>query len=158
MAPEQQIALWFVATILPFCINGFWGRRPDALGLSGMLIIGWCFQRVCWVIWTPPEAMQFYPVMDVAFGMTALLAWVTERAWWKLALAGTFLFQCCLHAAFWLAYPTVWANVIRYEAVLNISYAVELSLVAAPGVGDALAILARYLLSHRSGPRFHTSP
>jgi hypothetical protein len=135
MDVHAQIALWFIATIFPFCLNSLVNRNPDAIGLSGMIVVGWCFERICWVIWSPPEAMTLYPVMDVVLGLTTLAAWGTRPAWWKLALTAAFLFQCCLHVAFWGAYPLGGASVARYEAVLNCSYAVELCLVASSGLG-----------------------
>lgn len=158
MDAQQQIATWFVATIAPFCLNAIFKRDPDAIGLAGMIIVGWCFERVCWVVWTPPEAMQLYPLMDLAFGLTTLTAWGTRPVWWKMALAAVFLFQCCVHTAFWFAYPTDAPFVIRYVAVLNYSYALELILAASSGLGHALAVLGRALLPHRSDLRHHASP
>lgn len=156
MSPEQQLAAWALAVIAPFCLNAFFNRHPDAVGLSAMMIVGWGFQRVCWTIWTPPEAMQFYPIMDAAFGLTALGAWSTQKSVWKLVLSLLFVIQCSLHASFWLSPAT--ASLLRYIAINNILFALELSVVASPGVGSALAILARHRGARSAWLRPHAGP
>lgn len=156
MTYDQQLALWMLAVILPFCINGFFNRHPDAIGLSAMLVVGWGFERVCWVIWTPPEAMQFYPVIDAAFGLAALTAWMSQPRPWKFLLAMLFIFQCALHASFWISPDS--GNVYRYLVLNNITFALELCVAASPGVGSALAGLGRIWGTHHSGARPHASP
>lgn len=135
MDAQLQTALWMVAVLAPFALNSFFGRRPDAVGLSGMLVIGWGLQRVCWALWTPPEALQFYPVMDAAFGLTTFYAWLTVRRRWKLALTALFIFQCALHSAFWMGWPAT-SSLLRYIELNNIAFALELCIVASPGVID----------------------
>lgn len=167
MSAQAQTALWAVAVLLPFALNAWVGKRPDAIGLSGMLIIGWGFQRVCWAIWTPPEAMQFYPLMDAAFGLTALSAWITARRFWKLVLACVFATQCALHAAFWLGWenaflflvgqPTSASALLRYIQLNNVAFALELCIVAWPGGLDVARSLVSGLPA-RAWHRHHASP
>lgn len=156
MTPEQQVAVWFLATLLPFCVNGFFGQRPDAVGASAMMIIGWGFQRVCWAIWSPPEALQLYPLIDLAFGMTMLGAWGSEKRAWKLILGVLFLVQCALHASFW--FHPVAGSLLRYLGLNNMLYALELCVAASPGVGSALAVLLGDWGGHHPHARPHPGP
>lgn len=156
MPVEQQVALWFIATVLPFCINGLSGQRPDALGISGMLIVGWAFERVCWAVWSPPEAVQLYAPIDLAFGVTCLVAWWSRRAWWKLLLAADFIVQCCLYVVYWNE-PSQ-AHFHPYVLINNVLFALELCLAAFPGIGHAMAILARYRMPDHPRLRPHGGP
>lgn len=156
MNADQQIALWFFATILPFCLNSLFGQRPDAVGISGMLVVGWGFERLCWVIWTPPAAMQLYAPMDLAFGLTCLIAWLSRPAWWKILLVADFIVQLCLHTVFWRdPSPAAFSPYVR---VNNLCYLLELCIAASPGVGNALAILGRLGQPDHSRLRPHAGP
>lgn len=157
MTPDQQIALWAMATILPFGINGMFTKNPDAIGIGGMLVIGWCMERVCWTIWTPPEATQLYCLMDLAFGVTVLLSWLGDRRPWKLILVALFIFQCALAAAFWGAYPTDTGFFRRYIELNNTAYALELAVTALPGVGCVAGLVGHWLFDPAHAGR-HAGP
>lgn len=141
MSADLQIALWGVAVLLPFMINVAFGRSPDGLGLSGMLIFGWALQRVSWALWSPPEAMQLYPIMDALFASVCFGAWATSLRGWKLLLGGLLVVQCGLHVDFWANPATT--RLLPYIRANNILFAVQLLVAASPGVGHGIAILAR---------------
>lgn len=146
MSVGIQIMLWGIAVSIPVIVN-LLAKRSDALGLSAMLLLTWVFGRITGALYSPPESMALYPVVDAACGVTAFIAWRTHRAPWKLALVGLFVLQCCTHLAFWVAYPTDNASLWRYIAINNLWFSLELVCVAGGGVWD----VARGALSHLLG-------
>lgn len=153
MSTELQIVLWGVAVALPVLLNTVTGRHPDAVGLSVMILLIWAMGRVFGALYTPPESMQWYPVVDCAAGITCFVAWRERPALWKLGLVTAFVLQCALHAAFWLAWPAA-GSLLRYIVFNNIIFAWELCLVGGPGV-VALARDVGFRLSRRSRARRH---
>jgi len=146
MTAELQIALWGAATCGPVLLNTATKRSADALGLSSMILLTWVMGRVLNALYTPPESMSLYPVIDMLAGATVFSAWATRPRWWKLALVALFTAQCALHAAFWLAWPSP-GSLVRYLWVNNSLFALQLICVGAPGGGqlarDTLAWMSR---------------
>lgn len=130
-----QLMLWGIAVSIPVIVNLLL-KRSDALGLSAMLLLTWVFGRISGALYSPPESMALYPVVDAACGITAFVAWKTKKAPWKLALTGLFIVQCCTHLAFWVAYPTDNASLWRYIAINNLWFGLGLVCVAGGGVWD----------------------
>lgn len=155
-----QVALWGAASLLPV-VMAYLTHKLAALGLSTMLLLGWCFGRVLGALYSTPESMALYPLIDATFGALAFLSWRQGREAWKLVLVGLFVTQCAAHAAFWLAYEqtatraAAFAILYSYVSTNNVLYALELLTVAwAGGVRD----LARRLLDGlpgRAGPHHH---
>lgn len=160
MSALVQVALWGLASAVPVVL-AYLTHKMAALGLATMLLLGWCLGRVLGALYTLPESVGLYPLIDAAFGLLAFASWRQERAPWKLVLVSLFVFQCAGHAAFWLAYPGGLSTgksaeiVYRYLASNNVLYGLELLTVAwAGGVGD----LARRVFSslpRGAGPRHH---
>lgn len=148
MSTELQIFLWGIATVFPLALNLATKRGPDALGLSCMLVLIWSLGRVFGALYTPPESMQWYPVIDLCAGLTALSAWMTRKAWWKLALAYLYVGQLAAHTAFWAAWPSD-GSLIRYLWVNNSLCALQIACLAYPGARHALALLAESRLLTR---------
>lgn len=141
MTPQQQVLAWGLATATPLIINAATRRGPDAKGLSVMLLWIWVACRVCGALYTPPESVQWYPLMDVMAGAVCLAAWRTERALWKLVLVGLFVLQLAGHTAFWIHVLRVgWPGAkddggfYRYVAINNTLCALELLTASSPGV------------------------
>lgn len=156
MTAELQTTLWGVAVMIPVVLNIATKRDADALGISAMILLIWTISRVFWALYTPPESMAWYPVIDSLAAGTCLTAWVTIRRWWKLALVVLFTTQCVLHAAFWLTWPE-YQSLLRYVVANNILFALELLCVAAPGGSH----VARDLVSRmpdRLGRFHHARP
>lgn len=153
MTAELQIVLWGAAAALPVVLNLTTERAADAKGLSMMILLIWVMGRVFGALYTPPESMQWYPVVDSLAGITCFVAWRARPAPWKLGLVGCFLFQCALHAAFWLAWPTP-GSLLRYVVANNIIFACELCLVGGPGVAHGARLVGR-MLSGRARARRH---
>lgn len=135
MTYSAQIIGWGVAACAPLLIN-LALKKTDAVGLSVMLLMGWCFGRITGALYAPPDSMTLYPIVDAACGITAFAAWSTKKAPWKLALVGLFIVQCCGHLAFWVTYPTDNASLWRYIALNNLWFALQLLCVAGGGVWD----------------------
>lgn len=135
MTYEQQVALWGLLTVVPFALNMATKRHPDAIGLSGMIVMIWAVERVLWTLWTPPECMSAYPAIDFMAGVTAFVAWSTHRARYKLILAGLYVLQLMAATDFWWAwaFDHSSANTWRYVALNNGVYLLELLCVAWPG-------------------------
>lgn len=138
MTSELQLALWGVATVTPLAINIATKRGPDALGLSCMIVLIWTLGRVFGALYSPPESMSWYPLIDMLAGLTALTAWQSRKAWWKLALAYLYVGQCAAHLSFWAAWPAD-GSLLRYLWVNNTLYACQLICVAYPGVRHVVA-------------------
>lgn len=153
MSAELQIALWGVAVCTPVLLNIATKRSADALGLSGMILLMWVMGRVLGAVYTPPESMSFYPVMDAMAGATAFYAWSSDRRAWKLGLVILFTAQCALHVAFWLAWPSP-GSLLRYLWVNNSLFALQLICVGSPGVRDVARRLVGWL-SRRPWARHH---
>lgn len=132
MTAEMQTAAWGIAVAIPVLLNVMSKRSADALGLSGMILLTWVLSRVFWAFYEPPEAMQWYPVIDCAAGITVWAAWITRRAWWKMALVMLYVGQCITHTAFWAAWPSD-GSLLRYLWVNNSLFACQLICVAYPG-------------------------
>ena len=131
------LTFYLVVTFLPLVLNLATGQKADAIGLSAMLILGWAFGRIMRLWYAPPEALQFYTVQDVLFGVIALTAWRYDKAWWKAVLTGTFVFQLCAHAAYWASWvndPTDKHALRVYMVTLNCTYLLQLALVSTGGV------------------------
>jgi len=143
MAPDLQILLWGLAASAPLGLNLIAKRRDaDAAGLSAMLLATWCVGRVLGMLYTVPESMTLYPVEDAFCGGVAFVAWRSRRAWWKAALCGLFVLQCCLHAAFWAAWGAGSRQALLfYVAANNLLFALEL-LAASWGVLSHVAVSA----------------
>lgn len=156
MTPELQVSLWGFAAAAPVLLNIFTRRSSDALGLSGMILLIWVMGRVLWALYTPPDSMALYPVIDAMAGATAFGAWATRRQAWKIALTWLFVLQCALHAAFWVAYPTVQSGgiLLRYLQLNNAIFACQLICVGAPG-GVQLSRDVSGWLSRRAWFRDH---
>lgn len=148
MNHQQQIAAWAVAVCLPVLLNLLTKRDSDAIGLSAMLLLTWCFGRIMGSVMTPPESMSLYPLVDSISGIVALAAWRSRRAWWKLALVGLLTAQCCLHVAFWAAWPHD-GSLYRYILANNVLCALELFACSTPGVGHLVATWDGYSLPLR---------
>lgn len=161
MSYEIQLLLWGVAVCLPVMLN-IMTKRVDAVGLSAMLLLTWCFGRITAALYSPPESMTFYPLVDAACGVTAFAAWVTRRAWWKLALTGLFGLQLALHASYWVSWvidPTDKAALYTYVLANNLVFASELLLVGggalvdvARGIGHGMLDRARAVRHVAHGP------
>jgi hypothetical protein len=151
MTAELQIALWGAATVAPLALNIATKRDTDALSLSCMIVLIWTLGRVFGALYSPPESMTFYPVIDAAAGLTALSAWLTQKAGWKLALACLYVGQSIAHVAFWAAWPSE-GSLLRYLWVNNGLYALQLLCVAYPGGRHVVALMA---LSWVSGGARH---
>lgn len=139
MSASLQIALWGAAACAPVVLAYAMHKLP-AMGLATMLLLGWCMGRVFGMIYTPPESMAFYPVIDLLFAGLAFWSWRQERAAWKLVLVGLFGGQLAAHSAFWLAYTTDAQSgqlLYRYVFTNNVLFALELLTVSwAGGIGE----------------------
>ncbi len=124
MPAEHQIILWGVAACTPVVLS-FAFKRLLALGVATLLLMGWVLARVISVFWGPPESMVLYPLLDALFGAITFAAWKRRAEPWLIVLTGLFLFQCVLHAAFWLAYPAP-RSLYVYVVANNAIFALEL--------------------------------
>lgn len=155
MSYEVQILMWGAAAIIPVLLN-LHTKRTDALGLSVMMLLTWVLGRITGALYSPPESMALYPIVDMACGIICFAAWATQRAWWKLALTGLFGLQCLLHAAFWLAWvadPTDKATLYRYVLANNLVFASELIIVAGGAVGDVARSSSHWVLDRARSVR-----
>ena len=150
MPVSQQIMLWTLAVIAPVILNLSIRRGSDALGLSAMLLLAWCLGRITGALYSPPESMALYPIVDALSGAIAFVAWRTRPAWWKLALVGLFVTQSTLHAAFWLAWPQG-ASLYHYVLVNNVLFIGELITVSVPGGAYVLGRTLGYLSDRARG-------
>lgn len=139
MPIEIQAILWGLAAAVPALLNLGTNRSPDAIGLATMVFLTWVVGRVFWAFYSPPEAMQWYPVIDMMAGITALMSWQRRPAVWKGALVALFMGQLCLHAAFWMAWPAE-GSLYRYILFNNLFFAAQLVCVGSPGVGHVAAL------------------
>jgi hypothetical protein len=142
----SALGLFFlVATFTPLLLNHFTRQKADTIGLAGMLVIVWVFERLLRVWYDPPEALRPYSVIDFTCGLITLRAWARGgREWWKMALVSVFAFQLCGHAAYWWSWvedPTNKHALRVYMVYLNLTYLVELALVSVGGVRSVLAAL-----------------
>lgn len=156
MPASLQIALWGAATAMVVLLNFRRKGDPDGLGLAVMILLIWIMGRVTGTLWSPPESMASYPVIDFLAGCTAANAYRTRPAAWKLLLAGLFLLQCLGHAAYWSARffhgPNV--DLLTYTSVNNAIFAVQLAVVGRQGVGNGvLAGSSRAWMRARLGAR-----
>lgn len=138
MSDVVQIALWGLASLIPFGLNawalrGHYHAYVDAAGLSLMLILLWALYNLSLV--SPPgqpENMLVLTVLDVIATGICAAAWVTQPKTYKLTLALLFVFQLACHAAFWVAWPQD-GLLFNYKAILNATYALQLIVAAWPG-------------------------
>lgn len=161
MSAGAQIALWGAFAFAPVLI-AYRYHRLAALGLSTMLMLGWCSARVSAALLGPMEALHLYPMLDALFGALAFLCWRQRREWWKMALVCMFVVQCALHAAFWLAYPqdglppeVAGPILYRYTVANNVLFACELLCVSWAGGVDEWGRRVRAALSGRPSPFRH---
>jgi len=155
MKPEFQIAAWGAATIAPLLLNALTRQKADAIGIAAMLVMIWSIGRVLSALWTPPESMAIYPLIDTLAGMTVFYAWMAgDRAPWKLVLTGLYVGQCATAFSFWMAWPAE-ASLLRYLWVNNTLYALQLLTVASPGGVHVASRLLRWSMSARAGPFRH---
>lgn len=164
MSPGAQIALWGAFAVAPVLI-AYRYHRLAALGLSTMLVLGWCTGIVSATLLGEVEALHLNPIMDAVFGALAFLCWRQERAWWKMALVCMFVVQCALHAAFWLAYPqngfppeVAGPILYRYTVANNVLFACELLCVSWAGGVDEWGRRVSAALFGRLGPFRHAGP
>lgn len=153
MSTELQIALWGTATVAPLALNILTKRSADAVGLSLMIVMIWLLGRVFWMLYTPPEAMQWYPVIDAVAGAFVFQAWLRRPVFWKVALTALFVAQCVLHAAFWMSWPAD-GSLLSYLVANNLLFALQLLCVSAPG-GFHVARLVGHWLSDRPRGAHH---
>jgi hypothetical protein len=148
MSPAIQVLLWGIATALAVLVNFRRQGDPDALGLAVMILLIWIMGRVTGALWSPPQSMASYPVIDFIAGCVAATAWSTRPAPWKIVLAGLFLLQCLGHAAFWSArfFHGPGVDLLTYTAANNCIFAVQLAVVGWQGVHDGI-------LAGSAGPR-----
>lgn len=134
---------FLVATLAPLLLNHLTRQKADAVGLAGMLVLVWLFERTLRIWYSPPEALQPYAAVDFICGLVALRSWWKGgREWWKMALVSMFALQLCGHAAYWATYiqdPTDKYALRVYMIYLNLTYLVELMLVSVGGVRSAVA-------------------
>jgi hypothetical protein len=153
MPAYEQIMLWGAAVGFPVILNLAMRQSPDALGLSGMLVIIWAFGRAMWVVWSPPECLALNPLIDSIAGATVFSAWVTRPRFWKFALGALFVAQVCLHLDFWLSWPQN-ASLYRYILLNNTLFAGQLACVLWPG-GSSVARSTGAWLSGLAHPIRH---
>lgn len=151
---EAQVAAWGAAVTVPLILNVFTRQGSDALGFSAILVFIWVLGRVFAAVWTVPDSMAMYPLIDMLAGMTAFRAWQTQPERWKLVLTALYVGQCASHVAFWQAWPLP-GSLLRYLWVLNSLFALQLICVAWPG-GSRVAHLLFAWVSHRPGLVHHT--
>lgn len=156
MTAQAQIALWGFATVFPFVLNVRAKQGPDAVGLAGMLVVIWCIGRVLWALWSPPECLSLYPVLDSIAAVIAFTAWMSQPQGWKIILCALFVAQDCLHLAFWAAWPQA-SNLHAYLALNNTLFIGQLMCAASPGVGHVARSALRALLD-RGGYLHHAGP
>lgn len=144
MTHDAQIAAWAGATAAPLVLNFLTKQRPDAIGLSAMLVLIWCLGRVFSALWLLPESMALYPLIDALAGMTAFYAWSTRPQPWKLVLTSLYVGQCAAHLAFWTAWPLE-GSLVRYLWANNFLYALQLLCVASPGAVHVSSLFLRSL-------------
>lgn len=147
MSTNAQIAGWGVAVLLPFMLNMKTKQSPDAVGLAGMLVLIWSFDRVLWALVGPPQSMALNPLLDSCAAIIAFSAWMSRPKWWKLGLVGLFVAQDCLHLAFWVGWPQ-YSKLISYIALNNLLFLGQLICVASPG-GSHVARSVFGWVSHR---------
>lgn len=130
---------WAILAVLPLVVNlmaakGSFSVLADAIGLSAMLALLWALVNMIDAVWTLPSNKSLHPVLHLAMGALIMCAWRSHRERWKLVLAGCYLAQCSLHAAFWLA----WAGqpsqhmLFLYVAGLNVLFACQVAVLAWP--------------------------
>lgn len=153
MDARYQVMLWGLAVCVPLLLS-LGTRKTDALGLSAVLLLTWCFGRVTSALYSPPESMALYPLVDAMCAITAFAAWRTRPAPWKFILGSLFVLQCALHFAFWIAWPMS-GSLYRYVVANNILFALELVIVSVPGGRDVVARAAGGRVFGGRGLRAH---
>lgn len=150
MSPELQTTLWGFAAVAPLMLNMITRRGPDARGLSAMIVLIWAWGRLMHAIYTVPECMALYPLVDSIAGATAFTAFMTKKRGWKLLLTAFYLLQVMLALAFWMAWPHP-GSLYTYILWNNWAFAGQLLCVAWPG-GLSVAHRFKSRLSHRARP------
>lgn len=159
-----MLLLFACLVLIPLALNGyaFRGdikRYADAFGAALMIVGIWAVTNTLGFVFEPPASKAIVPLIDFAAGATMITAWVSHKERWKLILAGLFLGQCVIHAMFWI----VWLNypstdmLWRYQLALNVSWLLELCVVASPGVGNVAGRSLAWL-RHRPVPHHRPRP
>jgi len=158
MSESMQILVWGAAVAAVVGVN-LYNRSddPDAAGLSMMLLILWVLSNLLEGLYQPPDSMKIYPLMDLAAGLTAYLAWRTRKVAWKLGLAYLFVIQLAAHFSFWApafvaelrGFPPVTGDFSTYKIVLNVVFILQLILVGGVGVSH---VASRILAAVRASP------
>lgn len=153
MTAQAQIILWGIATAFPFVLNNLTKRSADAVGVSAILLMGWCMQRVLWAFYGPPECTHQYPLIDAVIGTAVFACWWSSRQAWKLAIVGILALQCTTHLAYILAAGAT-VSFEKYIFSNNVLYALQLLLACSPGIGYVVGVLVHHL-RHLVGPTSH---
>lgn len=158
----DTLLMWAFAVLALVAVNTQ-ARDPDAKGLSLAMVFIWAISTVLVCLYTPPESMRLFPVMDLLGGLTALLGYRRRPALWKRVAAHLFFIQCLVHVAFWahqvrddwVKHPTDLDTVGVYVALLNVTTGLLIACLAFPGVHD---VGSRVLSSVRRASRHRVAP
>lgn len=130
-------------------------RHPDTLGIAVMLLFAWALTNVQDALWEPPVSKAFNSVTDLTIGMLALTAFALRRQTWMLAIALLFGVQSVVHVIYQGAFGSPWVTTYNYVALLNTTFAIQLAVVASPGMGDVVRSISdmrrRALAGHPRG-------
>lgn len=141
MTQEAQIAVWGALSALPLILNASANRSADAVGVSALVFLGWCLERVLWASYGPPGCTHLYPLLDAVLGTAIFASWWTDRHMWKLGIVALLLAQCVAQLAYIIAEPAP-GSFLRYLTANNALYSLELIFAGTPGgkhvVGSAL--------------------
>lgn len=111
-------------------------------GLGVMMLLGFGLGRLVSQWLTPPWSMTFYPVEDLLIMSLCLYMWVKHPEPWKVMLAGVFLVQLVVHAAFWLSGDRQTTALWSYIFANNLAFGLELLILTVTGAGH-VAVLVR---------------
>lgn len=137
-----MITLFAIAVLIPLALNGLASRFDfrgfvDAFGLSVMVVLFWSLTNVMAVVFNPPASKALHPLIDFIGLSICVISWRTHKEWFKLVLSGLYLAQIGLHATFWVEWATQpHGNLLyQYALTLNITWLMELVVLAMPGGG-----------------------
>lgn len=137
----------FRLATLAVVVLAFLARKtePDALGLAAMLLLSWSATNLADALWEAPASRGFNTVIDLTIGLMTVAAYATKPKVWKLALAFLFGVQMIAHVIYqgWAAQIlAVRLTTYEYVWVLNTTFAIQLVVVAWPGLRDVVLALS----------------
>jgi hypothetical protein len=146
-----------VLVMIPLLLNGIASRFDfkgfvDAFGISVMIVLIWVITNIMAVLFDPPTSKTLHWLVDFVGLSVCMISWRTHREAWKLILAGLYLTQLGLHAAFWTEWETQPHGNMLYNYILclNITWLLQLVVNAWPGGRHVAGRLLAWGFSGRS--------